>query len=746
MATITKIYPEFDDTYNKVTAATTNKKGRLPALEKFPKDTASVQEEGDARLSHLQNHWEGFLLCSYLNALHSRYVERGEEDNRTKLENIFKKEYSIYSWDRISSFEIATLNKGFKINAAKKMFKGMAQEFSCNINLLFLDFLKHCEGNAISSFYVIPKENTPENRELAKEKAIEDLSETIKNLEAHIKEKNKQDSDNQNETEPDQKNVILPASQLPFYQDIIQPRLDNYVERRYTIERIRSAIEDPLHSNGFILIEGEPGSGKTTVLANIVDGLIKDNKISNNLECVWHFNSITRHDNRTLSFIDTLFEALSKKYDLSGKPKERYEKQQEDKAIVISDLLPEILNAVSVQIQSQQDRKPLLIIVDALDEVDPNDLLKLKITRQNTLGIPEELPPHIYFLISSRSFKSDHHEERYSNVIETVPYNAEQSHQREDVESYINQQAQENESVKEWIIKNNLNNKSFRETICKVSSYSFIYLYYVFRNINQYRLDNLPEGIDGYYEQQLDRLLNMQDTTPEEQVYKKRILAGIQYFETISMHRLADFSGLSDFSMVEERVRPWLALKILFADKDTGFFLRFYHKSFYDFIEAYDSSTCREIMRISRHDTDHHGCHRRLLEALHTRIIQQGIGRHHHPSESKHIETEIYTIALEQNTKLGFIDYLCDLYATRLFNKKLIDLDIRRPKQLLLDFEKLCDAVQETDRWSDLIMSYINANIASSPPVITFEDVSLTFQHSNRDFAIFMYDNFPEEK
>ncbi len=533
-------------------------------------------------------------------------------------------------------------------------------------------------------------------------------------------------------------------SNIAFYDDIIKPRLDDYIERRYTVEKIQAAINNKAYSSGFICIEGEPGSGKTTVLANTVESFLKGKDISDVANLVWHFNSVTRHDNRTLSFIDTLYNCLSEEYDLSS-VKSLYQRQQTDNAVIISNLIPDILNCVSLQIDDQEAPRPLLIIIDALDEVDKNDLLKLRVVRENTLGIPQKLPKHVYCLISSRSFKN----ERYHNIIESISYTSEDKHQQEEVRDYITAQAEQNKDVKSWIAKYQLELKTFVDSICESSRYSFIYLYYVFNDIHQYELESLPKNIDEYYEIQIDRLLSDRHIAdPEIKVCKKRILAGIQYFERISMQRLADFCSLSHFSIVEKYISDWINLKIIVTDNDTGFFVRFYHKSFYDFIEKSSYPDCQEIVKISRDDIDYYGCHSSLLQTLHTLITTPSTKSATHLLANNDIAKELYTLALEQSLKLHQTEYLYDFFLNATFCKALIKFNIRNPEKLLHEFEGLCETIKEYDHtqtWENVALLFIKTNMSLEDPAITSQNFALAYPQVDREFPLFLSNNLPIE-
>ena len=187
------IHSAFKKYYKTITNATT-RAGRAEAEKKFP-DRKSSQE--DNRKSHLRDHWEGFLFCDFLKQEYEKHKSPSQVENENhisegqkKLLNIFKEIVRSYSWEQTTSGNIVTHGGGFNNDAADSFFKKISQEFKYDINVLFLEFLKLCEGKAISSFFISPEEETEKARALAERQAINDLSQVIRDLEDTLRPPN----------------------------------------------------------------------------------------------------------------------------------------------------------------------------------------------------------------------------------------------------------------------------------------------------------------------------------------------------------------------------------------------------------------------------------------------------------------------------------------------------------------------------------------------------------------------------
>lgn len=165
------------------------------------------------------------------------------------------------------------------------------------------------------------------------------------------------------------------------------------IEKADIYEDIENFVLDD-NKSGFFLIESPPKTGKSEVLAKMVKRLMTSQKLT----FIWHFNDYTGGINSTFDFLSSIWRQLSDLFVLDEFETD-YHAANNNPELIYS-FISRILRYISEE--SLIDQR-LLIIVDALDAVKPNDF-----TRQphggNLLGIPSILPDDIYFLISSISF------------------------------------------------------------------------------------------------------------------------------------------------------------------------------------------------------------------------------------------------------------------------------------------------------------------------------------------------------
>lgn len=356
------------------------------------------------------------------------------------------------------------------------------------------------------------------------------------------------------------------------YIDPFQTRIEklsiDFFERKHVFKEIDKFLQE--NDSGFITVRGDGGTGKSAILANAVKKYSK----SDEFNCVYYFVSHgTDHDN-TINFIECIYEQLNRIYDLSSL-KADYERLPTAWHSLSGTFLKKLIQTVALQ-----TKQPLLIAVDALDEISDNDVTK-QISKRNFLFIPEqELPENIFFLISSRNKKK----QVYAGKQLNLSLEKKETHQQEDIHDYIKEKSARGE-VKHWIKKNKLDANSFTEILYKKSECRFLYLFHVFQNITGFEnIDALPQGIEEFYERQYDRFFS--DEKNKE--IKKIILAGILHFKPdISLYHLSALCGRKQIK-VGDMIKNWIAIRLIdeIIVHDVPY-LKFSHLLFYEFINKH---------------------------------------------------------------------------------------------------------------------------------------------------------------
>ena len=160
------------------------------------------------------------------------------------------------------------------------------------------------------------------------------------------------------------------------FRSLIDIKTEGFVGRKYVFDKIEDFLSNK--PNGYFTIEGDPGLGKSTILAEYV----------RRHECVAHFNDRLGGINRTSQFLESVCTQLIAKYRLP------YSELPPD-ANQNNTFSRKLLEEISEQLKPGER---LVIVVDALDEVD----LESQDKSANILYLPRYLPKNIYFVMSRR--------------------------------------------------------------------------------------------------------------------------------------------------------------------------------------------------------------------------------------------------------------------------------------------------------------------------------------------------------
>ena len=273
--------------------------------------------------------------------------------------------------------------------------------------------------------------------------------------------------------------ILATENRIPFqdiFRMIIQDRTEGFVGREYIFTAIEKFLTK--QSKGYYIIEGDPGMGKSALLAEYV----------RRTDCVIHFNTRLSGVTRSSQFLESITQQLLVRYGLSisETPKDPAE---------FADFLVRLLQNASSHLKNGEK---LVIAVDALDEVDPGD----QPIGRNILYLPQLLPDGIYFILTQR---------RGGNLpfivhvpTETFDLLRHAVEGREDVLLFLGS-AVKKPGIKEWTTSRGVPTDEFIQTLADKSENNFMYLHYITLDMvnGQYSdisLADLPTGLTGYYE------------------------------------------------------------------------------------------------------------------------------------------------------------------------------------------------------------------------------------------------------
>ena len=282
--------------------------------------------------------------------------------------------------------------------------------------------------------------------------------------------------------------------------------------------------------------------------------------------CVVHFNSQSQGTVKPKQFLENACTQLIRRYQLD------YPKLP-DNATTDGNFLSRLLGEVSAKLGG----KELIIVVDALDEVD----LTSQSSGSNVLYLPDALPDHVYFIVSKRpkSLPLPNHQ-----VFDLMQYSAESL---ADVKVYIDKRTSNSASIQNWINHQNLQREQFVAAVAEKSQNNFMYLRYVLNDIDtgsysDVTLNDLPRELEGYYKKHWVQMMG-RDDDPLLEMKVKIIYVLSKAREAVSRGWIAKSVGETDFK-VQQVLRKWDSfLRQQQVDGEIRYSI--YHNSFREFLE-----------------------------------------------------------------------------------------------------------------------------------------------------------------
>jgi len=360
-----------------------------------------------------------------------------------------------------------------------------------------------------------------------------------------------------------------PAADAIDFSALITERTEEFVGRRRLTSDLWDTLADPSFRSGYVIVTGEPGIGKTALLANLVQrhGLVH------------HFNSVLTGVTSPERFLRNICAQLVVAHGLP------YSRLPDDVTTDSATLLRLLGEAARTE--------RVIVAVDALDEATDGG--------GNRLLLPPALPPNSYMVLTLRSTEGvplyvDEH--RKMRIDERDPENV--SDVRELISAFL---ARHRAVMTARLAELDIDRASFVALLTDRSEGNFMYLRHVLRGVRDCTLggdglDSLPEGLKKYYEH-LERQLGVVHGAPPER--QLRILAVLAIWpEPLDVARLAGFTGES-LGTTAAVLRRWTG----FLNPVDGEAPRFalYHASFRDFLaERLDLADVRARIAASIED------------------------------------------------------------------------------------------------------------------------------------------------
>jgi serine/threonine-protein kinase len=365
---------------------------------------------------------------------------------------------------------------------------------------------------------------------------------------------------------------------LNQFKSLIEDKTKWFVGRTYVFDAIQSFTNN--NPKGYFTIIGDPGQGKSAILAKYVQ----------NTGCVAHFNVQLQGINRADQFLESVCRQLVIRYDLPYNP-------LPPKATQDGEFLSQLLEEVAHKAEGQ----PVVIAVDALDEVD-----SASYRGANILYLPPQLPDGIYFILTRRRVEVPLTVYVPTQSLSLLDEQYQADSER-DVRTYIQNRIGDSDTLRQRIDDRQESVPEFINKLAKKSEMNFMYLRYILQDIESglhkdLDLERFPHGLQGYYEFHWRRMGMMDQPLPTEKIKIVYVLAEVR--QPVSAQKICDFSG-EEGNKVEEVIMEWKQfLHDLRKDQQPRYSV--YHSSFRDFLHR------RDIL--ASHPITLQDVHRRIAE------------------------------------------------------------------------------------------------------------------------------------
>ena len=339
------------------------------------------------------------------------------------------------------------------------------------------------------------------------------------------------------------------------FDSYMSDKVRNFVGRQFVFNAINDFLNN--NSSGYYIIRGDPGIGKTALLAKLI--------LNNGY--IHHFNIALQNIRSVRSFLENICLQLISRYNLPYK-------SLPQNATDDSGFLMQCLSDAA----AKHENHPIVIAVDAIDEADRTGLAAMV----NSLFLPFSLPEGVYIILTVRRIYDPH---LLFSKSQTLDLEADSAGNLKDIKEYIDDYIKREKMVAR-ISNWNTNSAKFSEALVKKSQGNFMYLYYVMPAIEEGKfvkgtLDELPDGLLGYYQRHW-RQMRDGDVQEFEKLYEPIVcILGVAQ-EPITMDQIASWTKI-DKSQVKRAIEKWSEF-LQPTKQDKQQLYRIYHASFQDFL------------------------------------------------------------------------------------------------------------------------------------------------------------------
>ncbi len=338
------------------------------------------------------------------------------------------------------------------------------------------------------------------------------------------------------------------------FDTLIADKTEGFVGRQFVFDGLDAFLAK--ERCGYFVIRGEPGIGKTSLMAQ----LVKMRKP------VHHFNIVQQNIRLPEQFLANVCAQLIARYSLSL--------TIADEPMRTSMLLEQCLRAAA----AKPANRPLILAVDALDEAE----WRLLAPRVNVHYLPPVLPEGVYVVVSTRPDRDIPLELALRRDLDIEP---DSDGNLLDIRVYLEQYARRSgiqARLKAW----DIDAPDFVTNLLQKSQGNFMYLHYVLPTIEAGQLGRegvgeLPEGLQAYYRGHWAQM--KEEVGGDFKETHERVICVLAVMtEPVSLDEVASWTGI-ERREVRRIIQAWepFLLESMFSDERL---YRLYHASFADFL------------------------------------------------------------------------------------------------------------------------------------------------------------------
>jgi hypothetical protein len=335
---------------------------------------------------------------------------------------------------------------------------------------------------------------------------------------------------------------------------LIAERTRAFTGRGWALDRLDRAMADPEFPAGYLLVGGEPGSGKTALLGRLVQ----------TRDYPHHFHSEGLASTSADRFFANVYAQLAARY---GVPLEPVPSLPADRIAMLMRRFAAAVRAAG----------RVVLVVDALDESESG----------STTGmLPPALPAGVHVIVSARP-SGDY---GLAPGFRPLRLGGLEADNRRDIEAYIRSRIDAHpDEMLPRIAQWSSSVEAFVATLTERSTGNFMYLVHVLEDIRTGRLNRanvddvgkLPAGLQGYYARHWEHMRERDEAEFDKlHLPVLNLLAVIP--EPVDLDFLIDRSNLTG-EKVARVLRDWQQYLVAVPSADDVRY-GFYHASFRDFL------------------------------------------------------------------------------------------------------------------------------------------------------------------